>query len=620
MPAATIATPILEMAFTGTDTTPTWTNVTAYLQSFGTRRGRSHELDQFSAGTLSLTLKNNDRRFDPEYAAGPYFGNLTPNIPVRLRATWNAVTYPIFRGYVDGWPQSYEIPDASFCDVTATDGFKAFARLNVVAGYTDTILASTPSHWWAFDDTPIQAVYPAADKAGENNGTYFADVHAANSSLTGGGAGGVLFAGFGQYVKVPPAAMPATQTWSMQGWFQSPVAVSVLQTLFCMTSFDDAYRAIVWIDVNGLLNAQTTNAGTPATTITTAGPVVGTDQHHYAMVSTASNFKLYLDGVLVGTTTVTTPTLRTYGSGFFIGARSLLGIPTSGFEGTLQHAVLHYSELSAGTVLNHYNAGDGYVGEAAGTRAGRVLDTAAWPAGLRAIDAGTITAQGITKSDRALNMLQTLDQTEYGQMYMDASGLLTFRDRWALLTDSRSITSQATFGDTAGEIAYQDLRFDFDDAKLRNYVTAQRNGGVPQVAQDATSITDYYTQDYSRTGTLEQNDNQVNDIAHAIVTNHKDPRTRISSFKVMAKSSNGNTVYPQMLGREIGDRITVTRRPQGVGSAITYACYIEGISHQATPESWTTEFQLSAVIPMATTVLLVGSGTQGIVGTNVLGY
>lgn len=49
----------------------TWTDVTEYVQGVSIQRGRSNELDDFSTGSATIVLENNDRRFDPEYAAGP---------------------------------------------------------------------------------------------------------------------------------------------------------------------------------------------------------------------------------------------------------------------------------------------------------------------------------------------------------------------------------------------------------------------------------------------------------------------------------------------------------------------------------------------------------------------
>ena len=56
----------------------TWTDITSYVISFSTRRGRSDALGRIEAGTASLVLDNSDRRFDPTFAASPYYPNVVP--------------------------------------------------------------------------------------------------------------------------------------------------------------------------------------------------------------------------------------------------------------------------------------------------------------------------------------------------------------------------------------------------------------------------------------------------------------------------------------------------------------------------------------------------------------
>jgi hypothetical protein len=105
-------TVVVEFAPTSTplDETPTWVDITQYVRNepaIRINRGRPSELQAFSAGTMSLTLNNRARRFDPAHAAGPYFGNLIPGKQIRVRATYNAITYDVFTGWVTGWPQTF---------------------------------------------------------------------------------------------------------------------------------------------------------------------------------------------------------------------------------------------------------------------------------------------------------------------------------------------------------------------------------------------------------------------------------------------------------------------------------------------------------------------------------
>jgi hypothetical protein len=83
------ATTTVEIAFGSAPLAGTysWTDVTAYVKEFSTKRGRDYELDQIQAGTATFTLDNADGRFTPGRAASPYFPNVIPRRRVRIRTT-----------------------------------------------------------------------------------------------------------------------------------------------------------------------------------------------------------------------------------------------------------------------------------------------------------------------------------------------------------------------------------------------------------------------------------------------------------------------------------------------------------------------------------------------------
>jgi hypothetical protein len=85
----------------------TWTDVTAYVVSIHTRRGRADPLGRVEAGTAQLVLDNSDRRFDPTYTGSPYYPNVVPMKKIRISATYSAVTYRIYTGYIESWPPDW---------------------------------------------------------------------------------------------------------------------------------------------------------------------------------------------------------------------------------------------------------------------------------------------------------------------------------------------------------------------------------------------------------------------------------------------------------------------------------------------------------------------------------
>jgi hypothetical protein len=94
------ATPyvVTEIAFaTGpADLTPTWSDVSQYVQEIHSKYGRSNPLEDIDAGSCSYVLDNRDRRFEPLYAAGPYYPNVKPLKRIRSYALENPLTHPDF--------------------------------------------------------------------------------------------------------------------------------------------------------------------------------------------------------------------------------------------------------------------------------------------------------------------------------------------------------------------------------------------------------------------------------------------------------------------------------------------------------------------------------------------
>ncbi len=73
-----------------------------------------------SPGSASIVLDNTDRLIDPTNTAATL--NLVPWRHARLRAVIDAVTYPLFRGFVDAWPPTWSAFD-SLVSVRLVDGF-----------------------------------------------------------------------------------------------------------------------------------------------------------------------------------------------------------------------------------------------------------------------------------------------------------------------------------------------------------------------------------------------------------------------------------------------------------------------------------------------------------------
>lgn len=82
-------------------------NITEYVENASALIGVDDMTGRVAAvGTCSLVVDNYDRRFSPNYASGPYYGDLLPNRRLKLEAVDDAGTHTLFVGFI----KSYE-PD-----------------------------------------------------------------------------------------------------------------------------------------------------------------------------------------------------------------------------------------------------------------------------------------------------------------------------------------------------------------------------------------------------------------------------------------------------------------------------------------------------------------------------
>lgn len=87
-------------------------------------------------------------------------------------------------------------------------------------------------------------------------------------------------------------------------------------------------------------------------------------------------------------------------------------------------------------------------GENTGARTTRILNSASWSTTDRIIAGGNTTVQSTTLEGNVWDELLLVQDTEIGEVYVDEAGRVVFRSRQQMLEELRSISAQATFGDT----------------------------------------------------------------------------------------------------------------------------------------------------------------------------
>jgi hypothetical protein len=267
--------------------------------------------------------------------------------------------------------------------------------------------------------------------------------------------------------------------------------------------------------------------------------------------------------------------------------------------------------------VNRLGGDDSIEQELSGARVDRVLDLVGWADALRDLDTGSSTMNDTDPSGSALEYLKNVEVSEDGFLYVSRTGKVTFIERHARFTDTRLVTSQATYSDDGSDNRYADIGFDYDLDRVYNDVRRTRDGGVEQTAEDSTSIESYFRRVHSVTGLLLTTDAETADNAASFLDRYSEPMMRLPELE-LRPLRDPDVMFPAWLARELLDRVTVETTPMGLGSQLSTQQHIEGYTETFTTRTYTARVALSPATSTTSTVFILDSATQGVLDVNVL--
>tara|TARA_R110002126_G_scaffold140294_1_gene285115 strand:- start:782 stop:2020 length:1239 start_codon:yes stop_codon:yes gene_type:complete len=254
-------------------------------------------------------------------------------------------------------------------------------------------------------------------------------------------------------------------------------------------------------------------------------------------------------------------------------------------------------------------------GDLSGTRINQILDAIEWPNSMRDVDAGLTTLQADPGTARtSLAAMQTVEISEYGAFYVDASGSFVFQDRTVTVT---SINSTPTvFNDNGTDIGYANAIWRLDDTLIYNSASITRTGGTAQTSTNTASVEKYFIHSYNQQNLLMQTDTDALNYAQAYVASRAETTIRCDAIELDLYTDNYNSGIIAALELDYFDPVTITTNQPGT-STLTKTLQVFGVKHSITPNSWKSVFTtLEPIIDG----FIIGSTISGVLDTNVLSY
>ena len=250
-----------------------------------------------------------------------------------------------------------------------------------------------------------------------------------------------------------------------------------------------------------------------------------------------------------------------------------------------------------------------------GARINAILDSIAWPNSMRDVDTGLTTLQADPGTQRtALAAMQTVETSEYGALYVDASGNFVFQDR--TVTATSVLGTPTVFIDTGAGIGYSNAVWVLNDTLIYNQANVTRAGGAVQTASNAASIEQYFLHSYNQQNLLMQTDAAALDYAEAYVASRAQTSVRCDAITLDLYTASYNSGIIAGLSLDFFDPITVTTTQPG-SSTLTKTLQIFGVGMTITPNQWRVTF--TTLEPIIDSFIL-DDAIYGLLDTGVLSY
>jgi hypothetical protein len=222
--------------------------------------------------------------------------------------------------------------------------------------------------------------------------------------------------------------------------------------------------------------------------------------------------------------------------------------------------------------------------ELSGARIERVLDLPEvnWPADLRDIDTGnTVLLDTSVTGASALEYLQRVASSEFGNLFISKDGNLVFKERNAATTAPDLIFSDDPAPSSSIKIPFSAVQAIYGSENLFTRIELANTDVIPEevVVENETSSTLYGVRTYSDSSLLVQEPSDLQDLANLLLATYEKPLFRFEAVQVIIDKLD-STQTAAILDLEIGDIVQVRFQPSNIPPAIELPARIIGISHE----------------------------------------
>jgi hypothetical protein len=553
----------------------TYVDVTQYVQNVSISRGINRNLDDFSAGQVSVAFVNNERVFDPLNTSSPLWfvsGGYTLVQPAgRIRISSNGVRR--FTGFVQDWDFNYE--DAGFdatATVTALDLMYRVSNASFTGGTAWQVESTSDriktvmnyNGFGAFEYAGVRGGQTLlgydVNNPGDNVLAYLQNVARSEPADFFSNASAVMQLkdrSFTNYVwnnsmRYNFVAYPATATLISNdnintGWSLIGSVTTAIPSLYggqlwrggTVVDIENPSDSIVGFEYKDITPSRYNETGL---TYTFAGSLRGVSGTY-----NISAFLLNNDGGVQSSTAITvSSTATTQWVDYQV---SMTGASAVG-------GVQFVANVTGGTSFTVF--GDGFIVEPAGT--------------------------SVNYFDGTYNPYATTATTDYevawsGDVYASQSGLLTSVSSAitppALVTFADANSQGTAFGNGTG-IPFTDLEVVYASEQLYNKVQVV-GVNATAVVEDTASQLLYGLRGYGQTDNLTTSTSKPASIASAFLGEFRLPEYRAQALTV-ALESLGSAVQTSVLGIDIRDVVRVCFQPSAQGSVVDKYYQVLGVN------------------------------------------